>query len=793
MVSKARVVRLIAMAAAVPVVVAAYAGLTLWRANGGLPAWDGDVRAPGLDAPVEVVRDEHGVPHIYASSEHDLYYAQGFVHAQDRFWQMALLRQTSAGTLSEWLGSITVGSDHRFRAQQVGQSVDRSWAAFPESERALLEAYAAGVNAWLESPAFRRPPEMVILHVNPEPWHPADAFLVLHQFQSILSSSGHEFTRTLIEREAVSPGAVGILDPHDEDVPPIIPASEGERVRQSTAAFADRAFSDNWTLSGDHTASGRPLMANDPHLAAGLPNHWQLQHHSIPGRDIVGASVAGLPGMVVGHNGAVAWGMTASSIDVIDAALLERDMDNLGRYRAGPDQPWISAEPTVERIRVRFGRDVVDTVWATQDGVIWPDELTRFTDQAGLVEERRYHGLDLPQTSPAALLRLNRAHTVREGLAAVELHTGPSLNFSFADTAGTIAYVTGGAIPSRPVAHATSVALGPRDGNARTYLSHEEHPRLVNPTSGRIVTANQRIVGDGYPHYLSDSWAPPDRAIRIHELLDGAAVHDKASFRAMQNNAVSPVARRIVPLLLGVQPANQNDAALVDILRGWQYRFTLESAAPSVFMTWVEMLNRRIIDDELGPDLGGVRAILFTPVDMALSGERPEWCDHQETDATETCDQLLRESLTDARLALEEAYGNDSGSWLWSRVGRLRLGHVGFGGLPVLGDMFSQTTAAPGGPESLFNNMVDLRTAPRFFRSAYASSYQAIYDLADLDGSEFMAIGGSSGHFRSPFYNNLTEHWAAGERIRIVTDQGRLSQFARLTLVPGGASNMDGS
>ena len=782
------VLRGVIVIASLIVLVVAYVGLTLWRAGRGLPQWEGELQLAGLEAPVEITREEHGIPYIRASNEHDLYFAQGFVHAQDRFWQMELARRTSAGRLAEWFGAIALPSDRRARTLGVTQAAERSWAAFPEAERPLLQAYADGVNTWLESDAYRRPPEMVILHVRPEPWRPRDSFLVYWQIYEVLSTSGAEGLEAVIKHNARNPKVVEIFGASDQETPPIIAPGDYTGTTQRTAPYKDKAFSDNWTLSGAHTASGLPLMANDPQLPATLPNFWQLQQHTAGDLTAAGASVPGLPGIAAGHNASLAWGETAAGIDVRDFALVELRPDHPDEYRRGPGSPWQTFETRVEKISVRFGRDVVDTVRFTPDGVIWPKSIAvvSLTDREDVAEERRYQGLDLPDSTLAALFRLNHARTVAEALEAGDVFAGPPLNFSFADTQGSIGYLAAARIPDRPEAHAREEALGPDDGNARIYLPHSENPSVINPASGRIVTANQRIIGDEYPHYLTDFWAAPDRALRIHELLDTRAVHDVESFRSMQMNPLSPVARRIVPLLIAVEPQEAADTTLVRILERWDDRFTLDSPAPVVFLTWVEMLTRRLVDDDLGPDpvlIGGRRG-LFSPVEQALSGRHAEWCDDLRTDAVESCPQVLSESLSETRTAIEHAFGTDPAGWAWGDVAHIRMPHLGFAALPLLGGIFSRETSLPGGPESLFTSAVNLSAAPHFSSASFTSSYQGIYDLSDLDASEFMMSGGESGHFKSPFYNNLTRGWIAGERIRLPTDLGQVKKIATLTLVP---------
>ncbi len=763
----------------------AYLGLTLWRAHGGLPQWDGEVAVAGLDGPVEILRDANGVAYINASTRRDAMFAQGFVHAQDRFWQMALTRQMMAGRLAEWMGRPALDSDRTMRHFAGEALARRLWAQFPEEERPLLEAYAAGVNAWLDSPAYRRPPEMVILHVQPERWRPEDAFLIWRSLHDALAMFGLEPVRALLRGVGQHPSAVNMFPGFADISVPIIPPADGEETTQHSQPFKDRAFSNSWLVSGEHTASGLPLLANDPQLPATLPNLWQLMHLSYDGIRVVGPAIPGLPGIPLGHNGHIAWGATNAMVDVNDIALVQIDPDNPDRFRRGPNEPWQDFRIRRESIRVRFGRKVEQRVRHTPEGIVrlWDERPdTGFRDRPGTEREARLLGLDV-DASPAAFLRLNKARNVTEALDALAVFRGPPISISIADVDGNIAYVMAGAIPLRPEAHARSIGLAPDDSNARTYLPYSENPRLINPPHGRIVTANQRIIGDEYPHYLSDYYAPPHRALRIHEMLDARDIHDPDSFQAMQMDTLSPVARDMVPIMLEAEPASAEDAAILQRLAEWDYRFDLDATGPLIFLTWGELLSRAILDDELGPL--GVRArIGFDMLYRALNGEHPEWCNNINTpDRIETCAEHLSATLTETRELLESTHGPDPAQWTWEQQAQLEP-HLGFDGLPLLDRMFSRRLPRPGGLETAFVTYPLTTNAPDFSQSFFSSSLQMIFDLSDLEASLFMISGGQSGHFRSPHYHDLTPAWTRGERLTIPSDRNQIEIVAELRLRP---------
>ncbi|OYW35144.1 MAG: hypothetical protein B7Z42_15485 [Brevundimonas sp. 12-68-7] len=742
----------------IPLLVSAYAGITLWRAHAPAPEWNGEVEVQGLDGAVEIHRDENGIAHIFAATARDAYFAQGFVHA----------RQDRANRL-------LAGED----------LADRLWADFPAAERPLVEAYAAGVNAWLESDNFRMPPEMTILHVRPERWTARDSLLVQRAIHATLSSYGGEVGRARAIQNAASPFAVEWIDGVPSPVTPIIAGPGRTSPQQPSRSQKEGEFSSSWALSGEHTESGLPLFANDPHLPATTPNFWHLMHLSIGGRSVVGVTVPGIPGVTLGHNGRIAWGATAANTDVNDVALVEADPNDPARFRRGPNAPWEPFSTRKLTIGVRFGGAFEGEHRTTDTGVIVPPDLlsSPFTEAPNALAEYRLVGHDRDH-GVAALLRLNQAASAAEAIAALEDFEGPPLNVTIADVDGTIAYTLAGLVPVRPRTHATNVGFGPDDDNVWTRLPYAENPRVVNPRSGRIVTANQTIIGPEYPHYLGDLFGDPVRAERIHEALGTRGRHDTESFHAMQRDPLSPIARELVPLLLQARPASEADARLAQILRDWDYRFDLNASAPAIYLTWAAIAGRKVGNDEMG-DFGQGLGVGDRFLVDVLSGPRAHWCDDITTASSETCPALLSAALTEARAALEEAYGTDPAGWTWGEVSHVDLPHLGFGQLPILGKIFSRRTPLAAGPEAMFLSAVTTDAAAQFGRDGFVSSYQGVFDLSDLDQSRFMMAGGQSGHFRSPFYDNLTSRWAAGERFPIPTDRAVLAPVATMRLTPG--------
>ncbi len=776
-----------AFLALVIVVPVGYIAITLLRASGGVPVWDGTVELSGVTSPIEVLRDENGVPHVFAASERDAFFAQGFVHAQDRLWQMMVSRQSLSGRMAEWMGAVALREDRLNRTLRYAATAREDFDRLPAEDRALLAAYADGVNAYLESELYRRPPEMVVLHVRPEPWAPQDSMLILRGLNSLLLSFGNELDSRRFTLHSSDPRAAQALEAPPFEPRPIIETGAPGRV--TTPPVKEKLYSDSWVVTGDYTTTGKPLLANDPQLGSTLPSFAFLMHLSIDGANRVGATLPGVPTIAVGRTDRIAWGVTNGLVDQQDFMLLHGDPADRNRYRRAESDAWQPFETHEEVFNIRFGEAFRETFRRTPEGIIMsPDILTLpVTADADAHLEVRMHYLETDLTW-GAVLRLNRAPDVGAAIAALASFSGPSLNFVLADVDGGVGYVSAGRYVRRVADAARIIDYAPRDSSDWTPVPYSENPHSVTPVNGRFVTANQPPVGADFGYYLSDLWAAPYRTLRIHELLDATAKHDVGSFVAMQRDTLSVPARWAVPKLLARAPDDVSavESAMLEVLRNWDYRFTADAAGPTVFLTWMRALHETLARDELGEKLWPIasREALPSVVFQVLDGRRQEWCATVGSSDSPDCDAVLRKSLTLASEKLKAGLGPDATSWHWDDATAMVHPHLGFAGLPMLGPMFSRTSNYPGGPDTLMNLYADISAAPRFTESVSTSSLQVVYDLADLDRSQFMISTGQSGHFRSPFYDNFLPRFAAGERIRIPTKRDAIEDIAALRLAP---------
>lgn len=837
-----------------------------------LPDWSGTLEAVGLRDEVTVVRDARGVPQVYASNAHDLFFAQGLVHAQDRFFEMDFRRHVTAGRLSELVGpsSDALQADQVVRTLGWRRVAERELPLLSPDTREYLQAYADGVNAYVGD---RSPGELSAAYAvldltgdvaDIEPWTPVDSLAWLKAMAWDLRSNynaelgralAYSRTRTgqgqaadvalvetlyppypTSEHVPIVPGTStsgsalpgGLLA--DGSTPPAAqaPASDGRvqsASRSSRAALeaAQRALdavpvlmgrgdgigSNSWVVSGTHTESGRPLLANDPHLAPGMPSIWyQVGLHCTDVGDecpfdVSGFSFSGMPGIVIGHNADIAWGMTNLGPDVTDFYL--EDVSDDTYLRDGQQE---ELETRTETIRVRGEADVELTVRETVHGPLISD----------VVDALDTVGEDAPVPDPApfspggyavalswtaltpgrtadAVFALNQAGNWDEFRAAAELFEVPAQNLVYADTEGNIGYQAPGRIPLRTPGQGLGQADGtwPRlgwdsDYDWQGYIPFAELPSVRNPQEGFVVAANQQVVGDSYPYPLTSDWDYGFRSQRIRDALteltaDGGKV-TAADMEALQTDTTNGLAAILVPSLLAAPPVSEDSPAdraftaeAIALLRPcttggstdacWDGTQPADSAPAAYFNAVWSNLLRLTFDDQLPegarPDGGGrwfevVRALLADPAN-------PWWDDTTTPTVVETRDQVLGQALKDARLELTAALGKDPAKWEWGKLHTLQLRQQPLGGDTVPGPVRalfnSGTTQMGGGTSTVLATGWDASSDG--YAVNWVPSMRMVVDLDDFDRSRWVDLTGVSGHPWSGHYGDQTAAWAAGE------------------------------
>ena len=819
---------------------AVVAGLFFWL-RGSLPEIDGQRTLTGLAAPVEVIRDAHGIPHIVAESEEDALFALGFVHAQDRMWQMEMNRRIGAGRLSEVLGPATLDTDRLLRVFGLHRRARASLDHFTSESRRKIAAYVRGVNAWLETRDGPLPPEFVILGFEPEPWNAADTAMWPKLMSLDLARDWtRDRMRLRLSKDLPPARLLDFYTPYRTDKPRgvvVPPADHPTSTARAGTGFApgpphppsgmhppergpaparaasvetaspDRFIarllsalpplrghpgSNSWVVDGTRSATGKPLLANDPHLGLAVPSVWYLVHLSWPGRDLVGATMPGLPVVVLGHNDRIAWGFTNTGPDVQDLFIEKVDPSDPSRYLA--PSGWQAFDVRRERIPVKDGEDVGLEVRESRHGPILDDAWNgqgegNATDQVLALSWTALREDDLTLQSGLGLPHVRDWESFVANLR--DFHS-PQQNISYADADGNIGFIAPGRIPIRHSHHDERSGMMPRPGwdtsyDWRGFVPFDELPRVFNPPGGAIVTANHRIVSEDYPHHLTFEWAGGYRAQRIMERLSEPRRHDLKSFRRLQQDRVSLFARALLPRLRQVVIATGAGEAAVRaraLLDDWDGSMDPDRAEPLIFHAWIREFGRLVSADELG-SLQRMAWGRKGPFIQRVLEEREEWCDDGGTAAVETCDEMLVRSFAIAMERLVQDYGDDPAVWRWGEAHVAIAEHRPFANTP-LAPLFNLSGEAPGSIYAVNAFSFAPLDDERPFASTHGPGFRAIYDLADLDRSLFMQSTGQSGNILSPLYRSFEEGWRAGEYVTVSTEREAWESTAmgRLRLAP---------
>lgn len=765
----------------------------------------GTLSMPQLSARVDIVRDQEAVPHIFGSSLDDLYAALGFAHAQDRLWQMELLRRAAQGRLSEIFGESTLATDILLRTFDVYGHAQRALGSLSPQQRASLEAYARGVNAFLTRPTgiaeVRWPPEFLLLHHRPEPWQPADSIGVLKIMALNLSTNfEHEITRLTYAALGMSPGEIEDLMPPTDPAPPPLPdirrlyplqppPTRQAQVRNAAETLVAGGASNNWVVSGARTRSGAALLANDPHLRLGAPSTWYFAHLALmrtdgPPINAVGATLAGTPLLVLGRGDRIAWGFTNTGADVQDIFIEKVNPSDSREYLTPSGwQPFQServeisvkgrSPHVIERRRTRHG-PVLPTTYRNIGAMLGP----------GHVAALRWTALDDDDTTIGAGMIDPGLRTVSDYFGRMRAYVVPMQSMVVADAEGHIGMIAPGRLPMRSPDNGVA-GRAPVPGWDARYdwtgsVPFNELPRVFDPEAGAIGTANASIAPEGYAHMITLDWDPTFRLQRVKELVLDRAGHDIASMQAAQLDVLAPEATRLKPLMIAAaRQAGGADGNALAQLERWDDTMRGEAAEPLIYTAWVRALVQAVWADDLGPAFArfwGPQALaLIRLLEGRATGR--DWCDDRNTAEHETCGTLAARALTVALADLSKRYGSDRTRWTWGHAHNAISEHRPFGAVPILASFFNVDVASPGGPHTLNRGQVDFASEAPFANRA-AASCRIIYDLADLDASLFMHTTGQSGNPFSPFYRSFAERWANGQYIRIPTARSEIDRMA---------------
>ncbi len=836
---------LLIVVVALAVVAGVFLGYTFTRA---VPQTSGTLRVAGLTGPVEVLRDAHGIPHIYADTETDLFLAQGYVHAQDRFYQMDFWRHQTAGRLSELYGSGVVGTDQFLRTIGWRRVAEQEYASAGPDTKAVLDAYAAGVNAYIGS---RAPADLSLEYTllgitgpknyQPEPWSAVDTLAWGKAMAWDLGGNlDDEIQRADLLQQIGAEKTAEYMPAYPHDFHPVIvpdPAlgavdfgalrARVRGVQDQIGGYFEGIGSNDWVIAGSRTTTGMPLLADDPHLSIQMPSIWyQVGLHcrtlsaACP-YDVVGYSFAGVPAVIIGHNARIAWGVTNTGPDVqdlfieklnpnnpnqyevngqwVDMQVLEETITVTGRIKPDPEEPNkdlgvydAAANTSQVKVTVRYTRHgpLITDVYGLED----------FARQTGAaLEAGQTYGVALrwtalePGTLFQSVFKINRAQNWDAFRIALRDWDTPSQNFVYADVDGNIGYQMPGNIPLRQSGDGTLPVPGWTDAYEWTgYIPFDQLPYSYNPPAGFIATANNAVVGPEYPYLLSTNWDPGYRAARIVELLQAKPQISMDDIAQIHGDNENLGARDILPYLTALEFDEPGLRAAVAQLRGWDRQMHMDSAPAALYAAFLKALVDGTFRDDL-PEAywPGSGPGSWQTLRTLLAQPQSDWWDDQGTAAVETRDDILRRALADGYAALEAQLGEPD-DWSWGRLHGATFTNATLGrsGIGLVEALFNRGPFPASGGSGIVNATGYNSNRDAAGQNPYAltsvPSMRMIVDLANLENTRMIHTTGQSGHAFSPHYIDLADAWRLIEYNPMPFGRAAVDAAAqtRLTLIP---------
>ncbi len=814
---------LIFLLVVVVILAAVGAGGYLYLTRRPLPQIDGTLQVAGVQAPITITRDKNGIPHIYASNVHDLFFAEGYVHAQDRLWQMELQRIGAAGRTSELSPTkANLEQDKFVRTLGWRRAAQADYEAAGDEEKTILAAYAEGVNAYVGTHENNLPVEFAIVGLfsgkgfgyQPEPWTPIDT---LQWVKAMAWSLGGNYDVELFRAQLIAQFGeakanamyADIAPPYDfKTMPTIVPAgvsykavplSSVQRLHVLDNIVGLRGSdvgSNNWVLSGARTTTGKPFLANDPHLSIQMPSIWYFNglHCQPVGPacpfDVIGSSFVGAPGVIIGHNARIAWGVTNVNPDVQDL-FLEKVSGNQYEYQGQqvdltitPETMVIKGRPPADYQPSLNEKDVYDeksnttaitlNVRASKHGPLISDVDTDTAKVGGdMAVAFSWTAINAPDTTYESFLDIDKALTWDEFRAALSKYGSPSQNFIYADVDGNIGYQTPGRVPIRAKGNGQVPVPGwTGEYDWTGYIPFDELPRAFNPAQGYVATANNAVVGPEYQHFLGMDWDRGYRARRITDLIEAKGKLSANDIAAIQGDDLNLSAQQIVPYLKDLSV--EGDAKKVlDAIQSWNFEEQRDSIGASAYeVFWLKLLHN-LFDDKLGDlattyvDGGPVNR---QAVIQLLAEPNSPWWDNTATpDVKETREQVLEKSLRDAAATLVAEYGSDPTQWQWGKLHTATFASQALGSSP-LAFIFNRGPFEVDGGTAVVNNTGtgtnfkrSYATPPAKLNAIFAESstpsLRQIIDLSDLNASRFIHTTGQSGQPASPHYDDFINLW----------------------------------
>jgi penicillin G amidase len=761
-------------------------GLFLYLCS-ALPQTNGRIVLSGPNAEIRIDRDADGVPRVIAQDDEDLAFGLGFVHAQDRLFQMELQRRYGAGRLAEIFGPQAVTVDRQMRVLGLYRSAEAEIPFLSPGMNLALKAYAAGVNAFLNSRRGALPPEFLLLGFTPEPWRPADS-LVWGKLMAVQLGGNYrgELLRARMARTIPATDLAFLYPEYPQNGPttlaemlPIYRRLALDRLYEGLPAVVGPNYaSNNWVVDGNHSASGKPLLANDPHLAFGAPGFWYLARLKTPQHEIAGGTVAGVPLVVVGHNERIAWGFTTTTADVEDIFVEKIDPTDPERYLTPQgNEPFKSHRETIV---VHGATPVEITIRETRHGPVLSDALGPGVAEPGFVLALAATFTISEDRTAEALWDVNRAADWASFRAALQKFVGPMQNVVYADVDGTIGFIAPGLVPIRRNGDGWLPVPGwTGEYDWVGFIPLTALPSAINPPSGHFFSANNKIVPANYPYFLSRDWDLPNRAERIEALLVKTPVQSAATSAAIQADTFSLIAQHLVPLMTRIADGNEDIRPAIDRLRRWDFRMDVDKVEPLLFTAWLREFSRAILFGRFGDAVADYWDLKPRVMELVLT-ERADWCDDPKRPGGESCGTRLAEALEKALTELRRDFGPDMTQWQWRRAHVARFENPVFNRIPVLRDWLAVAIPTPGAYDTLNRGPSTIRDDTRPFEQRFGAGLRMITDLASPSDSRMMTTPGQSGEPFSVHFADLLRRWRDFEWLV----PGRSKSVSTLVLVP---------
>ncbi len=763
-----------------------------------LPDYNGQITIPGIIKPVDIIRDSYGMPHIYAQTDADAYFALGYCIAQDRLFQMDLMRRAARGKLAEILGKDLVPVDRYFRTITAGKSFEEIAAAYKHETISAAKTYAAGVNYFIKHHKGPLPIEFTILGYEPEPWQPSDAVAIQYVMASDLNTAfSVEMLHAAVIEKVGETMAQEIFPEYAEGYPLIIPEGLATleflktlNLAREVRGTAGGGASNSWVVAGKKSATGKPIFAYDPHLGHRTPGIWYEAHIVSPAMNVSGALLPGIPFVIIGANEHVAWGFTNVMADDADFYIEKINPANSDQYEfMGRWQDMTIKEGV---IKVKDADDIKFKVRLTRHGPI-VDEINKYKEEKNTALAMRWTAYEVLQATP--FYYLNTARSVDDIEKAAEHYKCPGQNWVYADDKGNIGFWAAVAIPIRD-GFSGAVPVPGWDGKHewKGYVPTRQQPHLKNPARGWIATANNKHVGDDYPYPISHYYAMPDRFVRIEEMITAKEKFDTQDFAKMQVDFYVVLAKEWVPMMLASlslsgKRFSEKEKKATAALKKWNFVAGTEDIAPTVFHATINEMVKNIFKKRLGEDLYGQYIknddVVFNAMRNLIVTGRSRWFDDPDTAEKEGINDLIGKSFTEAIVYLNEKMGSNVDDWKWGKLHTLTLYHP-FGESSSLMGYFMNIGPYPmGGSIATVNPQPYKLSEP--WEGYHGASLRYIVDFADRKNSRRVIPAGISGNFMSPHYDDQAELWRTGKYRPFVLDRKSVEEDARyrLKMLPG--------